>query len=143
MGRETIHDQGATQSSPARGHDHTLWLLVVLYALAVFWGLRNVFYWVPSSIDFLFDWAFALLLSSWGVVDARRRRHPIPFFTQAWFFLGALIFVPGYVVWSRRWRGFGWVLFHFAMWSMISTVMMNISGLILFRGAWLRAMFEV
>jgi hypothetical protein len=50
------------------------------------------------------------------VVDAKRRGWPIPLFAQPWFVLLALILVPAYVVWSRRWRGVAYLALHAALW---------------------------
>src|SRR5688572_16537218 len=103
----------AEQSSSPRpaiaacGSRHTRWFLVAFYALAIVWGGRTVRFSEPSRLDLWVPVALAISLGWWAVVDARCRRHSIPMLARPWFFLLAIVVVPGYVVWSRRWRGLG------------------------------------
>ena len=133
MAGATIPEQPVvTVPDPARRYHHTRWFLIVLYALAVVWGARNVYFWDPSRLDLLFPVTFAVVLWSWAVIDARRRRHPIPLLAQDWFFLGAGVLVPLYVLWSRRWAGLGWLVLHSALWFVLATAVMLVGGLIVF-----------
>jgi hypothetical protein len=113
--------------------------LLAFYALAVVWGVRNIWFWMPSQLDLLVPLAMALCLTIWATIDARHHKHPIPPLSQSWFFLFAAVAVPGYVVWSRGLRGVGWVLLHFVCWYALSMAVMLGGGLIVFGGAWLRA----
>jgi hypothetical protein len=119
---------------------HTFWFLAIFYVFAVAWGIRHIWYWVPSVVDLLMPVASAICLASWAIIDAKRRKRPIPLNSQAWFFLLAGIVVPGYVIWSRGWRGIGWVLLNLICWYMLTTVVMHAGGLMVFGEDWLRAM---
>ena len=64
------------------------------------------------DFGFLLSLVGAVNLGLWAVIDAKRRRRPIPLSLQPWFVLLGMLLVPGYVIASRRWRGLGWVLLH-------------------------------
>jgi hypothetical protein len=118
---------------------HSRLLLTFYYLLAELWGIRSIWYWEPSVLDFVVPSALAVALGWWAVVDAKRRGRPIPMFAQSWFVLLAPILVPAYLVWSRRWRGVGYLALHAALWYALATVTMNFGGIILFGREWLRA----
>lgn len=124
----------------AIGPRHNRWFLVALYSLAFVWGVRNIYSWQPSWLDFLFPVGFAGVLWWWAAVDARRRGRPIPLLSQPWFFIGAGILVPGYVIWSRRWHGVGWLVLNTILWCAVATVVMHVGGVIVFGREWLRAL---
>ncbi|HEY1187731.1 MAG TPA: hypothetical protein VGE74_08740 [Gemmata sp.] len=84
--------------------------------------------------------AFAVCLGWWAVTDARRRRRPIPVLSRPWFFLLAPVVVPGYVIWSRRWYGVGWVALHAALGYGVALAVMHLIGVIVFGREWLRAL---
>jgi hypothetical protein len=113
---------------------------VALYALAFVWGARQIDFWEPSTIDAVFPFGLAIVLGWWAIFDACKRRHPIPLLSRQWFLLAAAIFVPGYVIWSRRWRGVGWLFLHAILWLMITMVVMHVGGLLVFGNQWLRAL---
>jgi len=79
-------------------------------------------------------------LGWWAIVDARRRRHPIPLLARPWFVLLAGLVVPVYVVWSRRWAGVGWVVLHGVIWQLLATVSMHVGGLMIYGQVWLRGL---
>jgi hypothetical protein len=118
---------------------HTRWFLIAYYLLAELWGLRSIWYWETSRLDFFVPMALAVALGWWTVVDAKRRGRPIPMFAQALFVLLAAILVPIYIIWSRRWRGLGWLILHAALWYALATLTMHVGGIILFGREWLRA----
>jgi hypothetical protein len=119
---------------------HRRWFFVSFYALAVLWGIRSIYHTQPSALDLLVPIALAVCLGWWALTDARRRRHPIPRTAQPWFFLLAVPVVPGYVVWSRGWRGLGWVALHTLLWYVVATVALHLGGLMVYGEAWLRAL---
>jgi hypothetical protein len=129
----------STRQTVARGLRHTQLLLVLYYLLAEVWGVRNVWFWEPSRLDFLVPVTVAVALGWWAIVDAKQRGMMIPMFAQPWFILLAGIVVPGYIIWSRRWRGVGWVALHAALWIVLATVAMHVGGVIVFGGAWMSA----
>ncbi|MBV8076705.1 MAG: hypothetical protein JO284_09920 [Planctomycetaceae bacterium] len=135
-GAEIPEPPGVPVPPTARGGRHTRWFLITLYMLAFVWGARSIYFWEPTSLDLLFRVALAILLGWWAVADARWRRHPIPLLSRSWFVLGATVLVPVYVIWSRRWRGVGWIILHTALWFVLATVVMTIGGLIVFGGKW-------
>ena len=127
------------EASPAaaRQFRHTYWFLWVYYTIAAVWGLREIWPHVPSRIDLLFPLVFAVALGSWAVVDARRRRHPIPMLARPWFFFFALLAVPAYVVWSREWRGVGWVALNAVLFYALATAVMHGFGILFYGDEWL------
>lgn len=66
-----------------------------------------------AGVRFLLTVLGALNLGIWAVLDAKRRGRPIPLTAQPWFVLLAGVVVPGYVIYSRKLRGLGWVALHF------------------------------
>ena len=118
---------------------HTRRFLVVYYLVAELWGIRSIWYWETSALDYFVPFALAIALGWWAVVDAKRRRRPIPMFAQPWFILLAMILVPTYIIWSRRWRGVGYLALHAALWYALATATMHVGGIILFGRGWLRA----
>lgn len=113
--------------------------MLAFYALAVVWGMRNVWFWLPSLLDLIVPVACLICLGAWAIADARRRRHPIPILSRPWFFLMAWLLVPGYVVWNRGWRGAGWVALHAALGYVVVFAVTHIGGFIVFGQEWLRA----
>ncbi len=141
MAGSATPDEPATPTPPAgRASRHTLGLLVALYTLAVAWGVRSIHFWEPSRMDVVLHVAAALALGWWAIVDARGRRHPIPLLSRPWFFLGAGLLVPGYVVWTRRWKGLGWLALNGALWYAVATLVMHVGGWLVFGDEWLRAL---
>ncbi len=116
---------------------HTAWFLMGYYALAAAWGIRQVWMSEHSGLDLIFTLLSALLLGWWAIVDAERRNHPIPMMARAWFLLFAGIVVPGYVIWTRGWRGLGWLLLHASCLYLLSTVAMNAAGFAVYGADWL------
>jgi hypothetical protein len=140
MAKATPLEQPTTPLPPtaASGFWHTLWFLIAFYTLSVVWGVRNIRFREPSDLDLLMPVAFAICLGWWAIVDARRRGGPIPVLARPWFFLLAGVVVPGYVIWSRRWRGVGWVVLHAALWFVLATVAMHAGGMFVYGYEWLR-----
>lgn len=118
---------------------HTWWCLAGFYTLAVIWGLRNSYFWKPSALDLLVLMAQAICLGWWAVVDAGLRGRPIPLTAHWWFFVFAPVVAPCYTIWSRGWRGILWVALHSFGWLILSALVMNFGGLILFGREWLNA----
>ncbi len=119
---------------------HTRWFLIAYYAIAVVWGVRNIYHTEPSGLDLLVPIAFAAALAWWAIVDARLRRHPIPVLARPWYFLLAALVVPWYVVWSRGWRGAGLVVLHATLWYALATVALHVGGVAVYGEEWLRAL---
>ena len=117
---------------------HTRYLLAGFYTLAVVWGTRNIYQNEPSALDLLVTCALAMCLAWWAVDDAHRRGAPIPVFTQSWLLMGAGIAVPIYFIWSRGWRALGWLALHTFLWLVLSAVITNAGGIILYGEKWFR-----
>ena len=60
----------------------------------------------------------------------------MPVLSKPWFFLFAGFVVPGYVIWSRGWRGVGWVLLHSVLWLVAVTVTYFFVYLLVFGPEW-------
>lgn len=140
MSDDTQMTVAPTPTRPNEDSRHTAYFLIVYYLLAPVWGVRHVYHDQPSPLDLLVPFVGALSLGMWAVSDARRRRHPIPISQQAWFFLLAGFVVPIYVVWSRGWRGVGWVVLHAILWYLLSTIALHAGGILIYGEAWLQAM---
>jgi hypothetical protein len=119
---------------------HTRRFLVAYYLLAELWGMRNIWFWESSALDYFVPIALAVALGWWAVVDAKRRGRPIPMVAQPWFVLFAVPLVPAYVIWTWRWRGVGWLVLHTALWIALTTLATHVGGLIVFGREWLRAL---
>lgn len=118
--------------STANPSRHTLLLLAAFYVLVVLSGLRNIYHSEQSYLDLLIQPTFAVCLGWWAVVDARCRHHPFPLMTQPWIILFGAVAGPGYVIWSRRWRGAGWLLLHLVLASVLANVVTFVGFSILF-----------
>jgi hypothetical protein len=105
--------------------------------LAVIWGARSVKYGGPSALDLLVPVALAITLGWWAIADAKLRGYDIPLFVQPWFLLLAGLVVPAYVLWSRKWRGVGWLILHAALWYAIATIALHAVGIIMWGEEWL------
>jgi hypothetical protein len=116
---ETNPPNASTTSATTGQGRHTLWFLLTFYAIAIVWGMGSVSLRASSPALWLLQCMAAICLARWAVDDARQRRHPIPLTSQSWFLVFAWFLVPGYVVWSRGWRGIGWVLLHAVCWSLV------------------------
>jgi hypothetical protein len=119
---------------------NTLVFLVVFYGIAVIIGVRNIWQSKPLPVDLLIPLAFSFCLAVWALEDARHRKYRIPDLSKAWFFLLAIPVVPGYVIWSRGWRGLGWVSLHAFCWLLLGLVTRFIGGTIVFGDEWWRPM---
>ena len=126
-------------AAPPGGYRHTYWFLASWYLLAVMWGIRDIHRAEPSHLDLLFPIALGLCPGSWAIVDARRRRRPIPMLSHHWFVLKAELLVPGYILWSRGWRGAGWMILHSLLWYALAMVALLAGGVAMYGADWLRA----
>ncbi|ADB15117.1 hypothetical protein Psta_0427 [Pirellula staleyi DSM 6068] len=105
----------AKTGPPQRSKLHW-WLLGCFYVLAVVWGIRCAYYPAASVLEILVPLAMCTVMCIWAVADSIARSHPIPLLARFWFFILAGIVVPGYIVWSRGWRGVGKLLMHSIAW---------------------------
>ena len=90
---------------------HTVMFLFVLYWTATVRGLVDavqapdiwvIGLWIVDGLNFAF----------WIIRDASRRGRPIPLLAQQWCFIFSSVFAAGYAIYSRGWRGAGWVILH-------------------------------
>lgn len=129
----------STDDHPSKVVDvrHTRYLLIAMYLLAVVSGLRAVYDATETNLDLLLPIVSAICLGWWALVDARRCGHPIPPLSRPWFFLFAGLVVPGYVLWSRKWRGAGWLVLHIILWYAVAIVSLICGGFMIYGSAWL------
>jgi len=60
----------------------------------------------PAHMFTLFHFVLGALLATWLVADSRQSRRTQPTFDYGWFILTAFaVYVPYYVISTRRWRG--------------------------------------
>jgi len=128
------------RSAAWAGCSHTRWFLAVFYAIAIAWGVRSIWRGMFSLVDSIVPFALAVGLGTWAIVDARHRGRPIPFLAQPWFILFGFA-VPLYVVWSRRWRGLGWVILHGAGWCVVSMMSAMAFGSLIYGQQWFSALW--
>jgi hypothetical protein len=130
----------ATPTPALSASRRAFWCLLGCYCLAVAWGARSTYATQPSALDLLFPVAFSLILGWWSVSDSLRRRRPIPLLSRPWFVLFAWAAVPGYVVWSRGWRGLLWLALLAFLWYLVATAALHVTGVLLYGERWLRAL---
>jgi hypothetical protein len=97
-------------------------LLTVSYGAAVLFGLGAAGPTEQAGADTLLAAVLAVALGWWAVADARARWRPIPLLARPWFFVFAGLLVPGYVIWSRGWRGAVWVAVSVVGWVGVAIV---------------------
>jgi len=88
-------------------------LLVGIYACAAFWGAVQVLS-SNTLVILLGSVLFALLVTGWCVVDARKLGKPMLPVVQMIMFFTWPIAVPIYLIWTRGFRGLGYTLLHAA-----------------------------
>jgi hypothetical protein len=126
---------------PLFSRNPLFWFCIAYYLLAVLWGARGAFISERTTGDLLLQIALALCLGVWAVTDARQRHKPIPRSQQFWFLVLAGLMVPGYVIFTRGWKGIGWVILHAVTWMVIATLSMHLIGFTYFGSAWWAAMW--
>ena len=130
MSTELVVGKPASESAAAPGFRHTRWFLLAYYLLLAMWGVRSAWPTVPSRLDIMVPLALYAVASCWVIVDDRARGRAIPLLSQQWFFLAAGLLVPFYVIWSRGWRGVGYVALHGVLGCLLATVCMNAVALL-------------
>lgn len=113
-----VSDEADLRESDAPGRGTRRWFLAAATLIAVLSGIGHLFPDQRSALDDLTTLSLAYVLGWWALVDARRRGSPIPFLARQWFFLCPIL-VPGYAIWSRGWRGAGWVALLVAAWYLV------------------------
>lgn len=102
--------------SPAKNPRYTKWFLVIFFMIGFVLGLRNIWHWEPSKLDIILPVAFAINGLWWVIADARHRGHPIPLLAKPFFLLLSGFMLPGYIIWTRGWRGLGWMVLVLIIW---------------------------
>ena len=125
MSVEAVVGKPASEAIAGRGFRHTRWFLIAYYSLFAVWGIRSAWPTVPSRLDIMVPLALYAVASWWVIADARARGRAVPLLSQQWFFLVAALLVPVYVIWSRGWRGVGYVALHVVLGYLLATICMN------------------
>lgn len=136
---ESAAEQVAPAPSPPVIRRHTVWFLATYNLLCVVWGVRSVYHDQRSPLDWIVPVSIALALILWAFVDARRRGHHIPLLARPWFVLGYFVVVPGYIIWSRGWRGLFWLVVHAVSGVVVTNLAMHAFGLAVYGEQWLIA----
>ena len=131
MSPEALVVQTESETPAIEGFRHTRWFLIAYYLIFVMWGFRNAWPTVPSRLDIMVPLALYAVASWWVIVDARARGRAVPLLSQQWFFLGAVLLVPVYVIWSRGWRGVGHLFLHVVLGYVLATVCMIVTVLLI------------
>jgi hypothetical protein len=84
--------------------------LVSLYAVAVAQGVHVAFRAEPSRADLLFAVVFPLLVVFAVVADSKIVRRQLPSIAPFLMLFSWSVAVPGYLVWTRGWRGLALVV---------------------------------
>ncbi len=113
--------------------------LAAYYASAVVWGVRSIYPHEQSALDLLVPTLLAVALGWWAIADARVRGRPMPLLAQPWFVLIAFLLVPGYVIWTRRWKGVMWLVLHSVCWYALCTAALHTAGTIVYGQQWWQA----
>jgi hypothetical protein len=114
---------------------HTRLFFIAFYLLAVIGGIRQVRVGESPIVDSLFPLAMAVCLGVWAVADSKHQGRPIPFNTRWSFVVFGVFLVPCYLIWSRGWRGLGWVIANAIAWTVLSVAATMTSSIILGGGA--------
>lgn len=82
------------------------WLLLITVSLCAFNGMY-VFSGVPYSLlaEFIVFYTLPIALMIWVLWDAQSRRCTPCYDFGFFVYLGWLVAIPGYLVWTRGWRG--------------------------------------
>jgi hypothetical protein len=99
---------------------HTAWFLPLFLATAILSGLSVSLAGRLSPIDELLSLATVMLVAFWVLADACRHRHRFPLTAEAYVLLFASVVAPAYLVWSRGWRGFGWLVLALIGWYAVA-----------------------
>lgn len=88
------------------------WILVgALYLMAGLGGVVQVI--SPGGLAAVLNaLLFALFSTGWCVEDAYQRGTPLLPIIRKIVFFTWIVSVPIYLIWSRKWRGAGYVLLH-------------------------------
>ncbi|MHC5540359.1 hypothetical protein ACYOEI_19230 [Singulisphaera rosea] len=106
---------------------NTIACLAVFYGLAAISGFGNIDRSSASLLDLLIPLVMGFTLGWWALTDAKNRGRPIPLSAQPWFVLLAPSLVPGYLVWTRGWRGVLWVMLHAIGWFSVMVIAFNVA----------------
>ncbi|MEZ6042955.1 MAG: hypothetical protein R3C20_20830 [Planctomycetaceae bacterium] len=125
MSNEAVVGASASEAPAVSGFRHTRWFLLAYYLLSALGGVRSAWPTVPLLLDMMLPLALYDVASWWMIADARARGRSVPLLSQQWLFLAAWLLVPIYVIWSRGWRGLGYVTLHAVLGSLLAAVSMN------------------
>lgn len=137
MNAPAIIGRAAADSPSSGAFRHTRWLLLAYYSLCVIWGVRNAWQSVPMRLDILVPLALYTAGSWWVIVDARTRGRAVPLHSRQLFFLIAALLIPAYVVWSRGWRGLGYLMLHGVLGYLLTAIVMNVVGRLVHGAQWM------
>jgi len=108
---EAMNVEAPPPASDDFARSNRRWFLTAFYVLAVANGLSSAWS-EKTAADYLLGLCMTWVTGIWAIRDAMARGHPIPALSRGWFILFANPAVPVYVIWSRGWRGVGWLLLH-------------------------------
>lgn len=92
------------------------WFLAFFYLLAVLFGISGALGSFAPLPALLLPLIWQIVLCEWAIGDSIARGRPIPSSARSWFFLTAGFAAPAYVIWTRGWRGCGWLALQVVLW---------------------------
>lgn len=111
--------------------------IVVLYGLAFFYGVSQVFRYSSGTLDLLGGILFAFVLTAWAVADSRRRGNPMVSIVRVLYLLFCPLSTFLYLVGTRGFWGVGWFLLNGVfLYASIAVGLLVMFYLLYFTGHW-------
>lgn len=118
--------KAVSKSEPPGRADLKWAMLAAFYFLATISAMSRTAE-APGWVELvarMFSGAFAVC---WMVLDCRGK-HPMPHGVQLFAWVTLPLFLPGYLIWSRGWRGLGWLMLNMLLLGIVEAVAMVVSG---------------
>jgi hypothetical protein len=111
-------------------------IAIVIYVLAIAWGVQSVIASEQSATPFVVSVALALTCTIWCVADARARGKELIWPARIGVFFFWPFAVPIYLIWSRGLRGVVTALVAGVAWIAIMWAAFLVTGYCVYGSAW-------